>query len=114
MKPTRWRIWIIFLLIVSVLVWAWTILVATRAESLLLAFNMAAPSSELYERTLKNVTELSTLLLLSVVIPMAIVNVLWLFAFLGERREVHRLKRHSTDPTSTPQTMASCPREEPA
>jgi len=104
MKQTRWRIWIILLLIVSVLVWGWTILVATSAEGILHAFNMAAPSSELYERTLKNVTELSTLLLLSVVIPMAVVNVLWLFAFMGERREVHRLKRQIASPPDSPQT----------
>lgn len=104
MKQARWRIWIILLLIVSVLVWCWTILVATRAEGLLLAFNIAAPSSALYERTLKNVTKLSTLLLLSVVIPMAVVNVLWLFAFLGERREVRRLKRQTVGSAKAPQT----------
>jgi len=104
MKQARWRIWIILLLIVSALVWGWTILVATRAEGILLAFNMAAPSSELYERTLKNVTELSTLLLLSAVVPMAVVNLLWLFAFLGERREVRRLKRQIASPPDSPQT----------
>lgn len=98
MKYTRCRVWIVLLLVISLLVWSWTIWVAAHAKDILLMFNTAAPSSPLYEKMLRDVTRVSTLLLLSSMIPAAVVNVLWLFAFLGERREVNRLKRQQASP----------------
>ena len=97
MKHKRDSHWTVILVIVSVLVWGWNVLVMMKAETLMLMFNTAAPSSALYEKTLKSVCADSTKLLLFAALPMAIVTLLWALAFMREREKKHRLEKQLRD-----------------
>lgn len=81
------------LVIVTVLALVWNSLVLAQAKTLVLMLNVAAPSSALYERTLKDVCEVSTLVYSCAVIPMALLALIWMFAFLRLRQKAGRIEK---------------------
>lgn len=74
------------LLVVTAIAFCWAALLVTVGTDVLGMFHMAAPSSAEYRKMLGDVCADSKKLLCLAVVPMTVVTLLWMVAFLHERR----------------------------
>jgi len=93
MKRENGNIVIVLFSILTVIVFVWSLLLLTVGVTVLEMFHVAAPSSAAYQTMLRDACADSKKLLYMAVIPLAVMNLLWLFAFLSERRKNKRLSR---------------------
>lgn len=81
------------LLIVTVIGFGWVVFLVAFGVRVIQMFHVAAPSSPRYDKLLADVCRDSQKLLCFAVIPLAVMTLLWLFAFLSERRKSKNLIR---------------------
>jgi hypothetical protein len=93
MKRENGNIVIILFPVLTALVFLWSILLLAVGVTVLEMFHVAAPSSAAYQTMLRDACADSKKLLYMAVIPLAMMNLLWLFAFLSERRKNKHLSR---------------------
>jgi hypothetical protein len=87
MKRDHRKVVMALLLIVTTVVLGWAILLVAKGVDLLAMFHVAAPSSAAYRVMLKDACADSQKLLYFAVIPLAVMTILWMMAFLRERRK---------------------------
>ena len=90
MKHENGNIVVVLFPVLTALVFLWAILLLAVGVTVLEMFHVAAPSSAAYQTMLRDACADSKKLLYMAVLPLAIMNLLWLFAFLSERRKNKR------------------------